>query len=713
MSTPLQSQTEKSKPYKGAESYQIEDGEVFYGRELDANQLIAKILSSRFTLLHAQSGAGKTSLLNARIIPGLEARGWAAFRILPENDPIAAVRAAALRYILPHPEAERQAISRALSGLTKNAESVRLDELLERYDQLEVRDPLKRNLIAPIEVNLGEDAAASPTVETFSPYFCRLLRSSIDTETFVEHFNATLRQDETAPAQPDINNSMPVTDLLAAVTESSYLSAYNKLHNELNVPGRDLSVFFDHLIGVYGSMRTQFGLVLILDQFEELFTRFVDPGFTVRSTVSELPDWTLRWDFFQQMEKLYQTPLPASDDSSAQSDDSSADKEAEQKPSLPICYVVSMRDEYIAQMGPVRRFVGPLDENSYHLMLLEKEQAKLAIQEPAALFGYNYSSECFASIIRQLTKEDRYVEPAHLQLVCEKLWYEQGRDLATDTSAGGKEISIDAFESLGGAQGILKSFFRDFLEELPEPDRPPTLELLEPLVTISGTRNIVEREQLINAPFRDPQLRRRLLGDLVNRTIVRTEARLGGYFVEITHEFLIGPILEAIHKVGSTDPDFTRVRWALGTLERLQDSPTRTLWLPEEEFLTLHTHRQRVHWNQWATELMLSSAIVHRPEPDILRLWLDQGEGFTKLEGEDVSPDLVPDIFADKENVDLKLGDLHRLNSANRESLALTSQQLISVLRAELTWAGETDREDIKYWVERVKRDDYQSSEPG
>ena len=55
------------------------------------------------------------------------------------------------------------------------------------------------------------------------------------------------------------------------------------------------------------------------------------------------------------------------------------------------------------------------------------------------------------------------------------------------------------------------------------------------------------------------------------------------------------------------------------------------------------------------------------------------------------------------------------LNGADRKYLsALTSQQLISVLRAELTWATtDTDRIDIEYWVERVKRDDYQSSEPG
>lgn len=61
-----------------------------------------------------------------------------------------------------------------------------------------------------------------------------------------------------------------------------------------------------------------------------------------------------------------------------------------------------------------------------------------------------------------------------------------------------------------------------------------------------------------------------LLGKLVNHTIVRTEPRLGGYFVETTHEFLIGPILEAISNALSRDPDYRRYRQALRTLEGLQ-----------------------------------------------------------------------------------------------------------------------------------------------
>jgi hypothetical protein len=56
----------EAKPYKGSESYQVEDAEFFFGRDGEANQVIAKILSSRFSLVHAQSGAGKTSLINAQ-----------------------------------------------------------------------------------------------------------------------------------------------------------------------------------------------------------------------------------------------------------------------------------------------------------------------------------------------------------------------------------------------------------------------------------------------------------------------------------------------------------------------------------------------------------------------------------------------------------------------------------------------------------------------
>jgi len=67
-------------PYIGPRPYERRDREHFYGRKRESRDLLSLILSERAVLFYAQSGAGKTSLLNAQIIPALEDEG---FRIFP------------------------------------------------------------------------------------------------------------------------------------------------------------------------------------------------------------------------------------------------------------------------------------------------------------------------------------------------------------------------------------------------------------------------------------------------------------------------------------------------------------------------------------------------------------------------------------------------------------------------------------------------------
>src|SRR6266853_2084625 len=107
--------TFESKPYKGPLSYEIEDSDYFFGRDREADLLTAKILSSRFTLLHAQSGTGKTSLLNARVLPALEEQSWTGFRILPRHNPSEAVRLGVLLGVLPPPATECAVLDRLLA----------------------------------------------------------------------------------------------------------------------------------------------------------------------------------------------------------------------------------------------------------------------------------------------------------------------------------------------------------------------------------------------------------------------------------------------------------------------------------------------------------------------------------------------------------------------------------------------------------------------
>lgn len=59
-------------PYPGLRPYRETEKDNFFGRETDAAILIDKVLTNRFTLLFAASGVGKSSLLQAAVIPRLK-----------------------------------------------------------------------------------------------------------------------------------------------------------------------------------------------------------------------------------------------------------------------------------------------------------------------------------------------------------------------------------------------------------------------------------------------------------------------------------------------------------------------------------------------------------------------------------------------------------------------------------------------------------------
>ncbi|MFZ1466968.1 MAG: hypothetical protein WAV60_23220, partial [Anaerolineae bacterium] len=59
-------------PYVGPRTFAYEQRHLFFGREREARDLLARVLSERLLLFYAQSGAGKSSLLRTRLIPQLQ-----------------------------------------------------------------------------------------------------------------------------------------------------------------------------------------------------------------------------------------------------------------------------------------------------------------------------------------------------------------------------------------------------------------------------------------------------------------------------------------------------------------------------------------------------------------------------------------------------------------------------------------------------------------
>ena len=58
----------------------IEDQVRFFGRNQETEEIVTLIFSHQLTLVYAQSGAGKTSIINAQVIPELEKYGY---QVLP------------------------------------------------------------------------------------------------------------------------------------------------------------------------------------------------------------------------------------------------------------------------------------------------------------------------------------------------------------------------------------------------------------------------------------------------------------------------------------------------------------------------------------------------------------------------------------------------------------------------------------------------------
>ena len=87
-------------PYVGLRAFRR--GETLYGRDREANNLLDLLIAERTVLLHAPSGAGKTSLVEAKLTPLLAEEGLKVKPLIRVNTPLPATAAglkAANRYI--------------------------------------------------------------------------------------------------------------------------------------------------------------------------------------------------------------------------------------------------------------------------------------------------------------------------------------------------------------------------------------------------------------------------------------------------------------------------------------------------------------------------------------------------------------------------------------------------------------------------------------
>jgi WD40 repeat protein len=128
---PIPERQEKRSPYPGLAAFTEDDAEFFFGREAEVARMWRKLTSRRLLAVIGPSGVGKSSFLQAGVIPA-KPEGWGVLVCQPGQAPFAALA----RALLPEFAGDDEAISK-LVHLTEPEEIVAMvSRWRDRHDQV-------------------------------------------------------------------------------------------------------------------------------------------------------------------------------------------------------------------------------------------------------------------------------------------------------------------------------------------------------------------------------------------------------------------------------------------------------------------------------------------------------------------------------------------------------------------------------------------------
>jgi tetratricopeptide (TPR) repeat protein len=262
--------------------------------------------------------------------------------------------------------------------------------------------------------------------------------------------------------------------------------------------------------------------VLVLDQFEELFTLHPPEGrqrwaLAIAELVDGRPPAAIR----ERLRAGERLPF------------------GEGPPAVKL--VLSLREDHLGGLEELAAEVPSVLENRLRLTALDREAARAAICEPAGLpQGEDlaspplaFSADALTGLLDFLEGKSRIIEPFQLQVLCRHLERQ-----AAGQAQGATEVRIEAAD-LGGVKGmaaVLAGFYRDALAALPRRrERRRARELCEwGLLSQDGRRLPMDQAEIRHEFGVGPETLQRL----VDARLLRSEPRLEGLFYELSHDTL-------------------------------------------------------------------------------------------------------------------------------------------------------------------------------
>jgi hypothetical protein len=259
-------------------------------------------------------------------------------------------------------------------------------------------------------------------------------------------------------------------------------------------------------------------VVLIFDQFEELFTLFSQ---TDTSTTGQLESTQRR--LLNMIVAIVGNPQ------------------------LKVKVIIAIREDYLSRLDILARNYPQVFDNRVLLSQLDEKEAGRAILCPVRSphhFESRLTTKLAVTIIREFSKSSARVQihPTQLQIVCRRLWTSFAESLPV--------IGTAQFRQMGGTKGIIEGFLSSELGEITSSLRPAVLGVLSNLITESGTRDVVSRRKL--ADLASTQVKKadfdNALRVLEDRRLINSIQERGTTFYELSNEFLIGPIQKELEQ---------------------------------------------------------------------------------------------------------------------------------------------------------------------
>lgn len=229
-------------------------------------------------------------------------------------------------------------------------------------------------------------------------------------------------------------------------------------------------------------------LVLVLDQFEEFFTRLGSDAQT--SLIAQL------------------SPCLSQDD-------------------IDTRFVLSLRDDYFLRLGSLENQLDGVFRNVFILQRLTRDQAITAVVEPLRRLGIEIEEGLAQRIGGDLDEEG--VDPPQLQIVCDRLYDDM-------LAQGRRRIDSTDYERLGGIAELLPAYLSDVLARLPQ--GRPVLETLVGDGGLRATRSLADIQERVKEAAPDlPSVIEKLIEARLVRVVSANEA-----LYELVHDVLAAEI---------------------------------------------------------------------------------------------------------------------------------------------------------------------------